>query len=103
MVLSIIWNRTWKEDEQIKETKEFSMIVHGFDHQKKEKNFFATLKQICKMTKVYIVYKEEWDGTDRMLSVHATEEGAKKECQRLFERRRKTYNPYHWEEVEIEP
>jgi len=55
------------------------------------------------MTKVYIVYKEEWDGTDRMLSVHATEEGAKKECQRLFERRRKTYNPYHWEEVEIEP
>jgi hypothetical protein len=57
-----------------------------------------------KMNKVYLVYKEAgWEGTDQMLSVHATEEGAKKECQRLFERRNKPHNPYYWEEVEIEP
>jgi hypothetical protein len=55
------------------------------------------------MTKVYLVYKnEEWTG-EQFLSVHATEEGAKKECQRLYERRGKTYNPYYWEEQEVKP
>ena len=55
------------------------------------------------MNKVYIVFKEiEYSG-DQLLSVHATEEGAKKECQRLFERRGKAYNPYYWEEQEVQP
>jgi hypothetical protein len=54
------------------------------------------------MTKVYIVFKEE-DYSDRLLSVHATEEGAKKECQRLFERRGTTRDPYYWEEQEVQP
>ena len=53
------------------------------------------------MTKVYIVYKEEDYSADQLLSVHATEEGAKKECQRLFERRGITRNPYSWEEQEV--
>jgi hypothetical protein len=51
MVLSIIWNRTWKEDEQIKATKGFCMIVYGFDHPRKEKNFFDTLRLTCKKMK----------------------------------------------------
>ena len=55
------------------------------------------------MTKVYIVYREEEYANDRLLSVHATEEGAKKECQRLFERRGVTRNPYSWEEQEVQP
>ena len=57
------------------------------------------------MSKVYIVYKESgYDGgEERLLSVHSTEEGAKKECQRLFERRESTYNPYWWEEQEVQP
>ena len=57
------------------------------------------------MNKVYIVYKESgYDGgEEKLLSVHSTEEGAKKECQRLFERREGTYNPYWWEEQEVEP
>jgi hypothetical protein len=58
------------------------------------------------MNKVYIVFKEiEYSG-DQFLSIHATEEGAKKECQRLFECRwktYKTYNPYYWEEQEVQP
>jgi len=55
------------------------------------------------MTKVYIVYKGgEWEA-QQLLSVHATEEGAKKECQRLFERRNKPRNPYYWEEQEVQP
>jgi hypothetical protein len=54
------------------------------------------------MNKVYIVYKdEEWAG-NQLLSVHATEEGAEKECQRLFERRGRPRNPYFWEEQEVE-
>lgn len=53
------------------------------------------------MTKVYIVYKEEDYSADRLLSVHATEEGAKKECQRLFKPR--AINPYFWEEQEVQP
>lgn len=55
------------------------------------------------MNKVYIVYKESgYDGgEEKLLSVHSTEEGAKKECQRLFERRESTYNPYWWEEQEV--
>ena len=55
------------------------------------------------MTKVYIVFKEIDYIGDQMLSVHATEEGAEKECQRLFERRGKSHNPYFWEEREVEP
>jgi hypothetical protein len=56
------------------------------------------------MNKVYLVYKEAgWEATDQMLSIHATEEGAKKECERLFKRRNKVYNPYYWEEQEVEP
>jgi hypothetical protein len=55
------------------------------------------------MTKVYIVYKSvEWQA-DQILSVHANEQGAEKECQRLFERRGKGYNPYYWEETEVQP
>jgi hypothetical protein len=54
------------------------------------------------MTKVYIVYKdEEWAG-NQLLSIHATEEGAEKECQRLFECRGRLRNPYFWEEREVE-
>lgn len=54
------------------------------------------------MTKIYVVFKEE-EECFRMLSVHATEEGAIKECQRLFERRGTTRNPYFWEEQEVQP
>jgi hypothetical protein len=55
------------------------------------------------MNKVYIVLAEiEYSG-DLLLSVHATEEGAKKECKKLFERRGKSRNQYYWEEREVEP
>jgi hypothetical protein len=55
------------------------------------------------MTKVYIVFKQSDYSEAILLSVHATEEGAKKECQRLFERRGATRNPYFWEEQEVQP
>ncbi len=57
------------------------------------------------MNKVYIVLREiEYSG-DQLLSVHATEQGAEKECQRLFEIKRKSRhpNPYYWQEEDVEP
>lgn len=56
------------------------------------------------MNKVYIVLREiEYSG-DQLLSVHATEQGAEKECQRLFEIKSKSRypNPYHWQEEEVQ-
>lgn len=54
------------------------------------------------MTKVYIVFIDE-GFTDDLLSIHSTEEGAKKECQRLFERCGSTRNPYFYEDHEVQP
>jgi hypothetical protein len=63
-------------------------------------------RQISKIdlvtNKVYIVYKDEKWARNQLLSVHATEEGAEKECQRLFKRRGTPLNPYWWEEQEVE-
>lgn len=53
------------------------------------------------MNKVYIVFSDE-DFTDHLISIHSTEEGAKKECQRLFQRCGSTRNPYFWEEHEVQ-
>ncbi len=55
------------------------------------------------MNKVYIVFKEEDYAADRLLSIHATEEGAKKECQIRFERLGGAIDPYYWEETEVQP
>lgn len=52
------------------------------------------------MNKVYIVFSDE-EFTAHLVSVHSTEEGAKKECQRLFERCRSKRNPYFYEDHRV--
>lgn len=67
----------------------------------------TTISNINPVTsKVYIVFKRSDYSEAILLSVHATKEGAKKECQRLYERRistRNPYNPYYWDEQEVQP
>lgn len=58
------------------------------------------------MNKVYIVFQEKSWNSDQVLSVHVTEESAKKECEKLLERRKVKYNcpydTYFWEEYNVE-
>ena len=57
------------------------------------------------MTKVYIVFKKSHYSEAILLSVHATEKGAKDECERLHKRQlgKTDLNPYFYEEQEILP
>lgn len=63
------------------------------------------------MNKVYVVFKENvyinifenvYSGSE-LLSIHATQEGAEKECERLHKRRGISLNSYFWEDMEVQP